>query len=67
MMTEQITPRAASKAHNLRECSKLPTGHQPQEAEGGEALEEGLVLSSGDCSAYSMGRIRDTQQGCAKS
>jgi hypothetical protein len=45
MMTGQITPRAASKAHNLWECSKLLTGHQPQEAEGGEALEEGLALS----------------------
>jgi hypothetical protein len=26
----QITPRAASKGHNLRECNKLPIGHQPQ-------------------------------------
>jgi hypothetical protein len=67
MMTGQITPRAANKAHNLRECNKLPTGHQPQEAEGGEVLEEGLVLNPGDCSAYSVGRIRDTRQGRAKS
>jgi hypothetical protein len=36
MMTGQITPRAANKAHNLQECNKLPTGQQPQEAEGGE-------------------------------
>jgi hypothetical protein len=34
---------------------------------GGEASEEGLVLNLGDCSAYSVGRIRDTQQGRAKS
>jgi hypothetical protein len=34
MMTGQITPGAASKAHNLREYNKLPTGHQPQEVEG---------------------------------
>jgi hypothetical protein len=34
---------------------------------GGEALEEGLALNPGDCSTYSMGRIRDTQQGHAKS
>jgi hypothetical protein len=34
MMTGQITPRADNKAHYLRECSKLPTGYQPQEAEG---------------------------------
>jgi hypothetical protein len=67
MMTGQIIPRAASKAHNLRERSKLPTGHQLQEAKGGEASEEGLVLNLEDCSVYSMGRIRDTQQGHAKS
>jgi hypothetical protein len=67
MMTGQITPKAASKAHNLWECIKLPIGHQPQEAEGGEDSEEGLALSPGDCSAYSVGRIRDTQQGHAKS
>jgi hypothetical protein len=67
MMIGQITPRAASKAHNLWGCSKLPTGHQPREEEGGEASEEGLALNLGDCSAYSMGRIRDTQQGCAMS
>jgi hypothetical protein len=36
MMTGPIIPRAASKAHSLRECSKLPTGHQPREAEGEE-------------------------------
>jgi hypothetical protein len=66
-MTGQITPRAASKAHNLQECSKLSTGHQPQEIEGGEASEEGLVSNPGDCYAYSMGRIRDTRQGRAKS
>jgi hypothetical protein len=54
-MTGQITPRAASKAHNLRECNKLPLGHQPQEAEGGEASEDDLSLSSGDCSGYSVG------------
>jgi hypothetical protein len=67
MMIGQITPRVTSKARNLWECSKLPTGHQSQEAEGGEASEEGLVLNLGDCSAYSVGRIRDTQQGRAKS
>jgi hypothetical protein len=67
MMTGQITPRAVSKARNLWERNKLPTGHQPQEAEGGEASEAGLVLNPGDCSAYFVGRIRDTQQGRAKS
>jgi hypothetical protein len=67
MMTGQIIPKAASKAHNLRECSKPVTGHQLQKAEGEEASEEGSALNLGDCFAYSMGRIRDTQQGRAKS
>jgi hypothetical protein len=60
MMTGPIIPRVASKAHSLRECSKLPTGHQPREVEDGGPLEECLVLNPGDCSAYSVGRIRDT-------
>jgi hypothetical protein len=59
--------RANHTQRSLRECSKLPTGHQPQEVDGGEASEEGLVLNPGDCSAYSVGRIRDTQQGRAQS
>jgi hypothetical protein len=28
--------QSSHKAHNLRECNKLPTGHQPQEVEGEE-------------------------------
>jgi hypothetical protein len=67
MMTGPIIPRAANKAHSPRECSKPPTNHQPREAEGGGTLEEGLVLNLGDCSAYSVERIRDTRQGRAKS
>jgi hypothetical protein len=67
MMPGQTTPKAASKAHNLRDCSKPLTGHQLQEAEGEEASEEGLALNLEDCSAYSVGRIRDTQQGHAMS
>jgi hypothetical protein len=67
MMTEPIIPRAASKAHSLWECSKLPTCHRPREAEGVGTSEEGLVLNPGDCSAYSTERIRDTRQEHAKS
>jgi hypothetical protein len=67
MMTGPIILRAASKAHSLRECNKHPTGHQPREAEGGEASEEGMVISLGDRSAYSVGKIRDTRQGHVKS
>jgi hypothetical protein len=66
-MTGQTTPKAASKAHNLRGCSKPLTSHQLQEVEGEEASEEGSALTPGDYSIYSVGRIRDTQQGRAKS
>jgi hypothetical protein len=67
MVTGQTKLKAANKAHNLQECSKPLTGHQLQEAEGEEASKEGSALNPGDYSACSVGRIRDTQQGCAKS
>jgi hypothetical protein len=67
MMIGQTTLKAANKAHNLQECSKPLTGHQLQVAEAEEALKEGSTLNPGDCSAYSVGRIRDTQQGRVKS
>jgi hypothetical protein len=68
MMTWQITPRAASKAHYLWEYSKLRSYRLPAPRDrGGEVLEEDLALSPGNCSAYSVGRIRDTRQGRAKS
>ena len=34
---------------------------------GEEASKEGSALNPEDCSAYSIGRIKDTQQGRAKS
>jgi hypothetical protein len=67
MMIEQTTLKAANRAHNLQECSKPLRGHHLQEAEEEEALEDGSTLNPGDCSAYFVGRIRDTQQGRAKS
>jgi hypothetical protein len=67
MITGPTTLRTASIAHSLRECNKLPIGHQPREAEGGAALEEGMVISPGNCSIYSVVKRRDTPQGHAKS
>jgi hypothetical protein len=66
-MTGSTTLRAASTAHSLRACNKHPTGHQPREAEGGEASEEGMVISLGRCSIYSAVKTRFTPQGRAKS
>jgi hypothetical protein len=34
---------------------------------GGEASEEDVIISPGDCSTCSVAKIRDTRQGCAKS
>jgi hypothetical protein len=34
---------------------------------GKEASKEDMVISPGNCSAYFVGKIRDTRQGCAKS
>jgi hypothetical protein len=67
MMTGQTTLKATNKAHNLQECSKPLTGHQLHGVEDEEASEEDSALHPGDCSVYSIGRIRDTQQGHAKS
>jgi hypothetical protein len=67
MMTGQIIPRAASKAHNLRECNKLPIGHQPQEAEGEELWRKVWYSTKEIVLLILWKRIRDTQQGCAKS
>jgi hypothetical protein len=67
MMTRQTTLKAASKVHNLQECSKPLTDHQLQVADEEEALEEGSALNPGDYSTYSVGRISDTKQGRAKS
>jgi hypothetical protein len=52
MMTGPIILKAASKAHIIRECSKLPRGHQPREADEGGTSEEGMVINPGDFSAF---------------
>jgi hypothetical protein len=67
MMIGQTTFKATNKAPNLQECNKALTSHQLQGAEEEQALEEGLAPNPGGYSLYSVGRIRDIQQGCAKS
>jgi hypothetical protein len=59
--------RGCDEGTSLRECNKLPTGHLPQEVEGGEASGDGLVISLENCFAYSVANTRDTPQGRAKS
>jgi hypothetical protein len=43
-----------------------PLDHQPQDAEGDEASDEDSTLNQEDYFAYSVDRIRDTQQEHAK-
>jgi hypothetical protein len=66
-MIGQNTLKETSKAPNLQGCNKALTGHQLQGVEDEEASEEGSTPNPEGCSVYSVGKIRDIQQGCAKS
>jgi hypothetical protein len=66
-MTEGTTLKGISRAPRLQGHNKVLIGHQLQEAEEAEGSNEGSAPSRGGCSVYSMGRIKDIQQGRAKS
>jgi hypothetical protein len=55
---------ANSQSLGMHQTSYWP---QLQEVEGEEVSKEGSARNLGDCSAYSVGRIKNTQQGRAKS
>jgi hypothetical protein len=57
--TGGIIPKDKSTTLNHQGHNKVLSGHQLQEAEGGEALEEDMVISPGDYSVYSVAKIRD--------
>jgi hypothetical protein len=59
--TGEIILKGISTTPNHQGHNKAPSGHQLQEVDGGEASEEDMVISPGDCSAYSVGKIRDTR------
>jgi hypothetical protein len=62
--------KAQSSQHNSQSSGMQQTSYRPQapRGRGGEALaEEGMVISPGNCSTYSLARTRDTQRGHAKS
>jgi hypothetical protein len=61
-MLKGISTTLSRQGHN-----KAPSGHHLQEAEEEEALVEGSALNREGCFVYSMEKIRDIQQGCAKS
>jgi hypothetical protein len=58
---EAIIPKGINIAPNHLRHNKAPSGHQPQEAEGGEALEEDSTCNQKGCSTYSVEKIRGIQ------
>jgi hypothetical protein len=67
MIEERTTLKGTSKGPSLQGHNKILTSHQLQEAEEEEASEEYSTPNLGGCSVYSAGRIKDIQQGRAKS
>jgi hypothetical protein len=66
-MTKEVSLRGHNIHHNLWGNNKAPSGHQLQGVEAPGALEEGLGISLGRSTAYSVVRTRATLQECAKS
>jgi hypothetical protein len=64
--TEAITTKGINIVSSHLGRSKAPSDHQPQEAEGDEALEEDLAHNQEDCFVCSMEKIRGTQLGHSK-
>jgi hypothetical protein len=72
IMLAQVTkgetkPKGSSIAPNHQGRNKVPSGHQLQEAEGADALEENLEISLGDCFVCSVVKTKATPQERAKS
>jgi hypothetical protein len=66
-MAGAIILKGISIALCLQGRNKAPSGHQLQEAEEEETSEEGSILNPDGYSIYSVVKIRDLKQGCAKS
>jgi hypothetical protein len=65
--TGEIKPKDSSIALNHQGRNKVPSGHQLQEAEGAEALEEDVEISPGDYFVCSAAKTKATPQERAKS
>jgi hypothetical protein len=63
------TNNTQSSQHNSQSSGMQQTSYRPPawRGIGGEASGEGMVISPGNCSAYSVAKTRDTPQGRAKS
>jgi hypothetical protein len=64
--TEETILKGSSTTLSHQEHNKALSGHQLQEAEGGEALEEDMEVSPRNCFVYSAAKIRGIPQGRAK-
>jgi hypothetical protein len=65
--TGEITLKAINKAPNHQGHNKVPIGHHLLDAEEVEASVEDSAPNQEGCFVYSMGKIRDIQQGHDKS
>jgi hypothetical protein len=65
--TKGASLRGHNTPHNLRGNNKVLSGHQLQGADAPGASEEGLGISRGRFTAYSMVRTRVILQECVKS
>jgi hypothetical protein len=66
---DDMTNHTESSQHSSQSSGMQQTSYRPpaQRDRWGEALGEGMVISPGNCSAYSAVKTRDTPQGRAKS
>jgi hypothetical protein len=62
----ETTLKGSSTALSRQDHNKALSGHQLQEVEGGEALEEDMEISPGNCFVCSAVNIRGIPQGRAK-
>jgi hypothetical protein len=60
-------PKDSNTAPNHQGRNKVPSGHQLQEVEGAEALEEDMEISPGDYFVCSAAKTKATPQERAKS
>ena len=67
VMIGEANPKGNSTAPNHQGRNKVPSGHQLQEAEGAEALEEETEISPEDCFVCSVAKTKATPQERAKS
>jgi hypothetical protein len=66
VMTKEASFRGHNIAHSLQGSSKVPSGHQLQEAEAAGASEEDMGISPGKSIAYYMVKTRATLQEHAR-